>query len=54
LIYLIGGKHIGNIASVKEVKNKSIKCDVGKESFNIMKKDVFVVGKDKPKISLIK
>jgi len=55
LVYLTGGKHIGYIASIKEIKNKTIICESGKDSFSVVKKDIFVVGKDnKTRISLLK
>ncbi len=51
--YLIGGKHIGRIAKINDVKEGAFNCVSDKESWDVIKKHVFVVGKDKAAISLL-
>ncbi len=53
LIYLIGGKHSGDIGKVEDIiSNKIIYKMSGGETIETLKKYVFVVGKDKPVVSL--
>lgn len=54
LVYLIGGKHIGESVRVEEVKPKTIKVRVGEDVFETSKKLAFVIGKQKPVINLEK
>lgn len=58
LVYLSGGSHIGKIAKVKDVlKSKDLQkpkvtVDIDKKQYITLAKYVFVLGKDKPEISL--
>jgi len=54
-IYLIGGKHSGDIGNVEDIVSNKItyKREKG-EVIETLKKYVFVVGKDKPVVSLTK
>lgn len=54
LVYLIGGKHIGEVAHVEEVKPKTIKVRLGEEVFGTARRLAFVIGKQKPVINLEK
>jgi len=55
VVYLIGGKHSGNIGKVEDIiSNKIIYKRESGEVIETLKKYVFVVGKDKPIISLVK
>ncbi len=52
-IYLIGGKHIGIIGKVEEIKgNKFIFKTQKGETYETLKKYAFVIGKDKPIMKL--
>jgi len=55
LIYLIGGKHIGDIGKIEDIISNKItyKRENG-DIVETLKKYVFVIGKDKPVISLAK
>lgn len=54
-IYLIGGKHNGDIGSIEDViSNKITYKGKNGEVIETLKKYVFVVGKDKPIVSLTK
>lgn len=52
LVILIGGKNIGCIATVEEIKDKIIRCKSGESVFETSKKYAFVVGKNKPVIKV--
>ncbi|MEA2036390.1 MAG: 30S ribosomal protein S4e [Nanoarchaeota archaeon] len=54
-IYLIGGKHSGDVGKIEDIISNKItyKRESG-EIVETLKKYVFVIGKDKPIISLIK
>ena len=54
IAYLIGGRHIGDLVKIKEIKEKVIVCESGSKKFNALKEHVFVVGKNKPIITLPK
>jgi len=54
LAYLIGGKHIGRIVAINDIKDKIIKCGIKDDVFDVVKNHIFVVGKEKPLISLLK
>lgn len=54
LIYLVGGKHIGETAQVEEVKPKTIKVKIGEEVFETEKRLAFVIGRQKPLINVEK
>jgi small subunit ribosomal protein S4e len=51
LVILIGGKHIGTIATIEEIKDNVMKCKNKDNTFETSKKYAFVIGKEK---SLIK
>ncbi|MBW2988978.1 30S ribosomal protein S4e [Candidatus Woesearchaeota archaeon] len=52
-VYLIGGKHVGDIGKIEDViLNKVIYKGEKGDMVETLKKYVFVVGKDKPAISL--
>ncbi len=54
-IYLIGGKHMGDIGRIEDIiSNKITYKGKSGEMIETLKKYVFVVGKDKPAISLTK
>jgi small subunit ribosomal protein S4e len=54
-IYLIGGKHTGDIGKIEDISlNKITYKQEGGEIIETLKKYVFVIGKDKPVISLAK
>jgi len=57
LVYIIGGKNAGLIATIKEIIKHPMRDDdviitVGKQDIVCAKKHTFVIGKDKPVISL--
>ncbi len=53
LIYLTGGKHTSDIGKVEDISSRKItfKSNTG-ETYQTLKKYAFVVGKDKPLVSL--
>ncbi len=55
LVYLTGGKHIGQIGKVQDITGKRVlyKTDSG-DVVETSMKDVFPIGKDKPLITLIR
>ena len=54
-IYLIGGKHSGDLGTVEDIISKKITYKTQKgEIIETLKRYVFVVGKDKPVVSLMK
>ncbi len=54
-IYLIGGKHTGDIGKIEDIiSNKITYKRKSGETIETLKKYVFVIGKDKPIISLAK
>ena len=54
LIYLIGGKHIGVVGSVESISGDKIKYKSTEGVFETLKKYAFVVGVDKPFVSIKK
>lgn len=55
LIYLIGGKHSGDIGKIEDIiSNKITYKGKNGEIIETLKKYVFVIGKDKPVVSLAK
>ncbi len=52
LAYLLGGKHLGNIARVLEIQGENAICEIKGKKVNTLKKHLFVIGKEKPVISL--
>lgn len=52
IAYLIGGKHTGDHGLIEAVEGNSIKIKSGSAVFETAKQYAFVIGKDKPMISL--
>jgi small subunit ribosomal protein S4e len=52
VVYLYKGKHIGNLVSVEDFKGGNIIFKLDHETFETKKTYAFVVGKDKPAISV--
>lgn len=51
-IYLIGGKHVGNVGVVEEIMNRRIVYKRDQDRFETLKRYAFVIGKGKPVIEL--
>lgn len=51
-VFLLGGRHMGNMASVVSVDGDKVLCKGDKVEFETLKKFTFVVGKDKPVVQL--
>lgn len=51
-IYLIGGKRIGQVGSVADIKDNVVSIKTKESSFNVSKEHCFVIGKEKPVIKL--
>ncbi len=54
LVYLTGGKHVGEIGAVEEVKQDKVSYKQEKGTFETSKEYAFAVGEGKPAISLPK
>lgn len=54
LIYLTGGKYIGDIGTVEDIKEDKIMFKIGNESVETSKRYAFVIGKEKPIVMIIK
>lgn len=53
LAYLIGGSHIGQIGKIVEIDGTKIVCETkAKTKFETLKKFAFIIGKDKPVITI--
>lgn len=52
IVYLLGGSHVGKTGKVVEFDNKNIVVKVGSETYRTDRKYAFIVGKDKPSITL--
>ena len=53
LIYLIGGKHIGDMGKVEDVHGDKIRYKSRKgDVYETLKEYAFVIGKEKPSIKL--
>ncbi len=52
VVYLLGGSYVGKFGKVVEFDNKNIIVKVGTETIKTDRKYAFVVGKDKPIITL--
>ena len=50
--FLTGGRHIGMIGKIDEIKGERIWCTKGKEKIETLKKFAFVMGKDKPALKI--
>lgn len=53
-VYLTGGKHIGEYGSVEAISGDKIKYKSSGEVFETLKKYAFVIGTDKPVVSIKK
>lgn len=51
-VYLMGGNHIGAVCELEDIFGEKIMVKTGKESFETNKEYAFVVGKQKPCITL--
>lgn len=54
LAYILGGKYIGSVAKVIELEKEKAKaiCEIGPKKTDIPKRYIFIIGKEKPVISL--
>lgn len=52
LAYLVGGSHVGEAGTINQIKGNTVEIKTDKETFETTKKSVFVIGKDKPTITL--
>jgi small subunit ribosomal protein S4e len=52
LVYLIGGKHIGEVGAIEDVKKERLIYKRGKKLFETSLNFAFVVGKEKPVVLL--
>jgi len=52
IIYLIGGKYIGEIGVIEDVKDNIVSFKLKNKKVETRKKKIFVVGKDKPLITI--
>jgi ribosomal protein S4E len=53
-VLLVGGKHSGMIAKMEEISEHKIIIKSGNQKSETLKKNAFVVGKDKPALDSIK
>ena len=53
LIYLTGGKHTGEVGVIENIKEDTVVYKRDKSTFETLKEYVFVIGKNKPIISLL-
>jgi len=51
-VYLVGGRHVGEVGLLKEIKGNNIVVKTEKTEFETLKKYGFVVGKEKPAITI--
>lgn len=51
IVFVVGGKHIGSVGELKKSKDM-FTVKTKKESFPVLKQQLFVVGKDKPLITI--
>lgn len=51
LVYLLGGKHLGNTAKLIEIHGENAICEIKGKKVNTLRKHLFVIGKEKPAIS---
>lgn len=54
LVYLTGGKHIGKVGVLKEIKTNRLIFTVDKTDLTTAKRHAFVIGKTKPLVTLTK
>ncbi len=52
LVYMMGGKHLGHLAKVLEIEGERAICEIEGSKVNALRKHLFVIGKEKPVISL--
>lgn len=53
-VFLIGGKHVGDTGIIEEVKDEKITYKRDKEVLETARKYAFVIGKEKPAITMLK
>ena len=51
VVYVIGGKHIGLVGELKKSENNYL-VKAKKDSFSVLKEHIFVIGKEKPLITI--
>lgn len=51
-VFLIGGRHKGNLMKVESVEGNLVRCSSGKEHVDTLKEFVVVVGRDKPVVKV--
>ncbi|HLC32803.1 MAG TPA: 30S ribosomal protein S4e [Candidatus Nanoarchaeia archaeon] len=51
-VFLIGGRHKGNLMKIESVEGNSVRCSNGKDQIDTLKEFVVVVGKDKPLVKV--
>lgn len=54
VVYLMAGRHVGEVGQVHQIKEKIAVIKIAKGVFETLKKYCFVIGKEKPAISIIK
>lgn len=54
MLMLVGGKHIGMIATAEEVKEGKVTIKAGKSSYEALPEHTFVIGTDKPVLESIR
>ncbi len=54
MIYLTGGKHIGSVGNIESLEGKKLTFKTNGEVYETLNKFAFVVGKDKPVLTLLK
>jgi small subunit ribosomal protein S4e len=54
LIYLTGGKRVGDIGTVEDIKRNKIMFKIGNESVETSKEYAFAIGKEKTAVMIIK
>jgi len=52
LAYLLGGKYLGKLIRILDIKEKEAICELDSKKINVQKRYIFVIGKEKPIISL--
>jgi small subunit ribosomal protein S4e len=51
-IFMMAGKHVGEVGQIKEIKGDKIVVKTEKAEFETLRKYGFVIGKDKPAVSI--
>ncbi len=52
LVFLLGGRHIGQVGRIVSVDGNKIRCKTDNEEFDTLKELTFVIGKDKPVVKI--